>query len=61
MTAFECPLPIGIQARTRLRLRQSFPEMRATVERLASCIHLCFTILPYEKKTVAYPHGKGRS
>jgi len=57
-TAFECPLPIGIQARTGFAAVEAFPEMRATVRGWRSCIQLCSRSCRTKKKTGGYPHEK---
>src|SRR5437899_10542154 len=52
------PSDPGIQARTGFATVEAFPEMRATVERLAKLYPTLFTILPYEKENGGYPHEK---
>jgi len=52
------PSDPGIQARTGFPAVEAFPEMRATVERLAKLYPTLFTILPYEKENGGYPHEK---
>ena len=48
----------GIEARTGFRSVKSFPEMRATVEKLAKLYATLYTILPYSKELGGYPHEK---
>jgi len=48
----------GIQARTGFADVRSFPEMRATIEKLAKFYPVFYTILPYEKELGGYPHEK---
>jgi Xaa-Pro aminopeptidase len=52
------PSDAGIQARTGFAAVEAFPEMRATVERLAKLYPTVYTILPYEKENGGYPHEK---
>jgi len=52
------PSDPGIQARTGFAVVEAFPEMRATVERLAKLYSTLFTTLPYEKENGGYPHEK---
>jgi Xaa-Pro aminopeptidase len=47
-----------IQSRTGFATVESFPEMRATVEKLAKLYPTIYTILPYEKENGGYPHEK---
>jgi Xaa-Pro aminopeptidase len=52
------PSDPGIQARTGFASVLPFPEMRATLERLAKIYPTIYTILPYEKENGGYPHEK---
>ncbi len=52
------PSDPGIQARTGFDTVLPFPEMRATLERLAKIYSSICTILPYEKENGGYPHEK---
>ena len=52
------PSDPGIQSRTGFATVESFPEMRATVEKLAKLYPTIYTILPYEKENGGYPHEK---
>jgi len=52
------PSDPGIDARTGFAAVKPFPEMRATVEKLAKLYPSFFTILPYEKENGGYPHEK---
>ena len=52
------PSDPGIQARTGFSAVLPFPEMRATLEKLASLYPTIYTILPYEKENGGYPHEK---
>jgi Xaa-Pro aminopeptidase len=52
------PSDPGIQARTGFASVQPFPEMRATLEKLAKLYPAISTILPYEKENGGYPHEK---
>jgi Xaa-Pro aminopeptidase len=52
------PSDPGIEARTGFAAVKPFPEMRATVEKLAKLYPNFFTILPYEKENGGYPHEK---
>ena len=52
------PSDPGIQARTGFDSVLPFPEMRATLERLAKIYSTIYTILPYEKENGGYPHEK---
>ena len=52
------PSDPGIQARTGFASVQPFPEMRATLEKLAKLYPTIYTILPYEKENGGYPHEK---
>jgi Xaa-Pro aminopeptidase len=52
------PSDSAIQARTGFAAVEAFPEMRATVERLAKLYPIVYTILPYEKENGGYPHEK---
>lgn len=55
------PTDPGIEARTGFTSVQSFPEMRATVEKLARLYPSFWTILPFEKENGGYPHEKAVS
>ncbi|HTQ60104.1 MAG TPA: Xaa-Pro peptidase family protein [Candidatus Solibacter sp.] len=52
------PSDPGIQARTGFSGVLPFPEMRATLEKLAKFYPEIYTILPYEKENGGYPHEK---
>jgi Xaa-Pro aminopeptidase len=52
------PTDPGIQARTGFASVLPFPEMRATLEKLAKIYPTIYTILPYEKENGGYPHEK---
>ena len=52
------PSDPGIQARTGFASVMPFPEMRATLEKLAKLYPALYTILPYEKENGGYPHEK---
>lgn len=52
------PTDPGIQARTGFSSVLPFPEMRATVEKLAKTYSVMSTILPYEREIGGYPHEK---
>lgn len=52
------PSDPGIQARTGFSSVLPFPEMRATLEKLAQIYSVIYTILPYEKENGGYPHEK---
>ena len=52
------PSDPGIQARTGFDTVLPFPDMRATLERLAKIYSSIYTILPYEKEIGGYPHEK---
>jgi Xaa-Pro aminopeptidase len=52
------PSDPGIQARTGFDSVMPFPEMRATLEKLAKLYPTLYTILPYEKENGGYPHEK---
>ncbi len=52
------PSDPGIEALTGFSAIKPFPEMRATVERLAKIYPTFFTILPYDKELGGYPHEK---
>ena len=52
------PSDPGIEARTGFASVLPFPEMRATLERLAKIYSTIYTILPYEKENGGYPHEK---
>ena len=48
----------GIEERTGFSTVKPFPEMRATVEKLAKIYNGFYTILPYKKELGGYPHEK---
>jgi Xaa-Pro aminopeptidase len=48
----------GIEDRTGFAAVKPFPEMRATVEKLAKIYSGFYTILPYKKELGGYPHEK---
>jgi Xaa-Pro aminopeptidase len=52
------PTDPGIQARTGFASVQPYPEIRATLEKLAKLYPMIYTILPYEKENGGYPHEK---
>jgi Xaa-Pro aminopeptidase len=52
------PSDPGIEVRTGFTSVRPFPEMRATVEKLAKIYSSFWTILPYEKENGGYPHEK---
>ena len=52
------PSDPGIQARTGFASVLPFPQMRATLEKLAKLYPTIYTILPYEKENGGYPHEK---
>lgn len=52
------PSDPGIEVRTGFNSVLPFPEMRATLERLAKIYSTIYTILPYEKENGGYPHEK---
>jgi Xaa-Pro aminopeptidase len=52
------PTDPGIQARTGFASVLPYPEMRATLEKLAKPYPAVYTILPYEKENGGYPHEK---
>jgi Xaa-Pro aminopeptidase len=52
------PSDPGIEARTGFSTVLPFPEVRATVEKLAKIYPTFDTILPYEKENGGYPHEK---
>jgi Xaa-Pro aminopeptidase len=52
------PSDPGIEARTGFASVNPFPEMRATLEKLAKLHPAIYTILPYEKENGGYPHEK---
>jgi Xaa-Pro aminopeptidase len=52
------PSDLGTQSRTGFATVESFPEMRATVEKLAKLYPTIYTILPYERENGGYPHEK---
>ncbi len=52
------PSDLGIQARAGFASVLAYPEMRATLEKLAKVYPTIYTILPYEKENGGYPHEK---
>src|SRR5271157_2478540 len=48
----------GIEARTGFATVKPYPELRATVERLAKIYPSFYTVLPYEHENGNYPHEK---
>src|SRR5208283_630719 len=52
------PSDPGIEARTGFALVKPYPELRATVERLAKIYPSFYTVLPYEHENGDYPHEK---
>ena len=52
------PSDPGIQACAGFASVLPFPEMRATLEKLAKIYPTIYTILPYEKENGGYPHEK---
>ncbi len=52
------PSDPGIEARTGFTLVKPFPELRATVEKLARIYPSFYTVLPYEYENGDYPHDK---
>jgi len=52
------PSDPGIEARTGFSSVVPFPDMRATLEKLAKLYPAIYTILPYEKENGGYPHEK---
>jgi Xaa-Pro aminopeptidase len=48
----------GIEARTGFTEVRPFPELRATVERLARIYSAFYTVLPYQHELGGYPHEK---
>ena len=48
----------GIEARTGFTLVKPYPELRATVEKLAKIYPSFYTVLPYEHENGSYPHEK---
>ncbi len=52
------PTDPGIEARTGFASVLPYPEMRATLEKLAKTYPTIQTILPYEKENGGYPHEK---
>jgi Xaa-Pro aminopeptidase len=52
------PTDPGIQARTGFASVLPYPEMRATLEKLARLYPTIYTILPYEKENGGYPNEK---
>jgi Xaa-Pro aminopeptidase len=52
------PTDPGIQSRTGFASVEPYPEMRATLEKLAKTYPTIYTILPYEKENGGYPHEK---
>ena len=52
------PSDPGIESRTGFALVKPYPELRATVERLAKIYPSFYTVLPYERENGGYPHEK---
>ena len=52
------PSDPGIEARTGFAIVKPFPELRATVEKLARIYPSLYTVLPYQKELGGYPHEK---
>ena len=52
------PSDPGIQARTGFVSVLPYPELRATLEKLAKLYATIYTILPYEKENGGFPHEK---
>ncbi|HKN76122.1 MAG TPA: Xaa-Pro peptidase family protein [Candidatus Acidoferrum sp.] len=52
------PSDPGIEARTGFASVLPFPELRATLEKLAKLYPTIYTILPYEMENGGYPHEK---
>lgn len=52
------PTDPGIEARTGFNSVKPFPEMRATLERLAQRYPAIYTILPYPRENGGYPHER---
>ncbi len=52
------PSDPGIEARTGFAQVKPYPELRATVERLAKFYPSFYTVLPYERENGGYPHEK---
>jgi len=52
------PTDPGIELRTGFSTVEPFPELRATVEKLAAIYPTSYTILPYQKELGGYPHEK---
>ena len=52
------PSDPGIQSRAGFASVLPYPEMRATLEKLAKTYPTIYTILPYEKENGGYPHEK---
>jgi Xaa-Pro aminopeptidase len=52
------PTDPGIELRTGFSTVKPFPELRATVEKLAAIYPTFYTILPYQKELGGYPHEK---
>jgi Xaa-Pro aminopeptidase len=52
------PTDPGIEMRTGFAAVKPFPELRATVERLARIYRTFYTILPYQRELGGYPHEK---
>jgi Xaa-Pro aminopeptidase len=48
----------GIESRTGFAQVKPYPELRATVERLAKVYPSFYTVLPYEHENGSYPHEK---
>jgi Xaa-Pro aminopeptidase len=52
------PTDPGIELRTGFPTVKPFPELRATVEKLAAIYPTFYTVLPYQKELGGYPHEK---
>jgi Xaa-Pro aminopeptidase len=52
------PTDPGIELRTGFSTIKPFPEVRATVEKLAAIYPTFYTILPYQKELGGYPHER---
>jgi len=48
----------GIDLRTGFSVVKPYPELRATVERLAKLYPTFYTVLPYQRELGGYPHEK---
>jgi Xaa-Pro aminopeptidase len=52
------PTDPGIELRTGFSVVKPFPEVRATVEKLAAIYPTFYTVLPYQKELGGYPHER---